>query len=105
MKFERWQTHASYEEAVERKKDTWDLKYPNERIIMWDMTNVAVCGFSDTDLQRLTYTKYNNGNVSKGVVFTQRCDWLGTSALWPGSISDSVYNRREGCFQRQEEFA
>lgn len=100
-----WPVYASHEEDVEIRKDKWDLKYPNERIVMWDMTNINAYGFSDADLQRLTYSKYYNGNVFKGGVFTQLCGWIGTADLWPGAVSDSVYNRREGYLKRQQEFA
>ena len=35
----------------------------------------------------------------------QLCAWLGTAELWPGAVSDSGYNKREGYLQRQEAFA
>ncbi len=100
-----WPVYASYKEDIEIRKDKWNLKYPNERIVMWDMTDVKAYGFSDADLQRLTYSKYYNGNCFKGGVFTQLCGWIGTGDLWPGAVSDSDYNRREGYLNRQQDFA
>ena len=63
---------------------------------MWDMTNIDAYGFSDADLQQLTYSKYYNGNVFIGGLFTQLCGWIGAADLWPGGVSDTDYNRREG---------
>ena len=102
---EIWPAYLSHEEDKALRKDKWDLKYPSERIIMWDMTNIDAYGFTDADLQRLTFSKYYNGNVLKGGVFTQLSGWIGTADLWPGAVSDSVYNAQEGYLKRQEEFA
>ena len=102
---QRWPMYASYEEDKQLRKGKWNVKYANQRIVMWDMTNIDAYGFSDADLQRLTYSKYYNGNVFKGGVFTQLCGWIGTADLWPGGVSDTDYNRREGYLQRQENFA
>ena len=30
--------------------------------------------------------------------------WMRAGSLWPGRVSDSDYNRREGYLQRQQEF-
>ncbi len=100
-----WSVYALFEEDKKLRKDKWELKYPNERIVMWDMTNINAYAFSDADLQRLTYSKYYNGNCFKGGVFTQLCGWIGTASLWPGAVSDSDYNQREGYLQRQKNFA
>ena len=72
---------------------------------MWDMTNIDAYAFSDADLQRLTYSKYYNGNVFKGGVSNQLCGWIRTAELWPGGVSDTDYNQREGYLQLQQEFA
>jgi hypothetical protein len=37
-------------------------------------------------------------------VFVQLCGWMGTADLWPGMVTDSDYNRREGYLERQSEF-
>ena len=102
---QRWPMYASYEEDKQLRKGKWNVKYANQRIVMWDMTNIDAYGFSDADLQRLTYSKYYNGNVFKGGVFTQLCGWIGTADLWPGGVSDTDYNRKEGYLKRQEHFA
>ena len=60
-----WPAYTSYEEDKEIRKDKWDLKYTNERLVMWDMTDIGAYDFSDADLQRLTNSKYYNGNVLK----------------------------------------
>ena len=54
-----WPVYVSYEEDRKfRNSSKWDHKYPDKRVVMWDMTNIEACGFSDPDLQRLTYSKY-----------------------------------------------
>ena len=78
---QRWPVYASFEEDKQLRKDTWNVKYAGQRIVMWDITNIDAYGFSDADLQRLTYSKYYNGNVFKGGVFTQLCGWIGTADL------------------------
>ena len=103
---DRWPVYASHEEDIAIRKPKWSDKYPrSQRIVMWDMTNIEAYGFTDTDLNRLTYSKYYNQNCFKGGVFIQLCGWLGTAELWPGAVSDSDYNKREGYLQRQEAFA
>jgi hypothetical protein len=101
-----WPVYVSHEEDMALRKPKWSDKYPrNQRIVMWDMTNIEAYGFSDADLNRLTYSKYYNQNCFKGGVFIQLCGWLGTAELWPGAVSDSDYNKREGYLKRQEAFA
>ena len=74
------------------------------RPIMWDMTNITAYGFTDADLQRLTFNQYYGENCFKGGIFTQTSGWQGTYDLWMGAVSDSDYNRRAGYLQEQEEF-
>jgi hypothetical protein len=38
-------------------------------------------------------------------VFTQLCGWIGLADLWPGAVSESDCNQREGYLQRQKAFA
>ena len=45
-----WPAYASYEEDKEIGKNKWDLKYTNERLVMWDMTDIGAYAFSDADL-------------------------------------------------------
>ena len=67
-----WPVYASYEEDRKlRNSSKWDHKYPDERVVMWDMTNIEAYAFSDADLQRLTYSRYYAMNCFKGGVFTQ----------------------------------
>jgi hypothetical protein len=72
---------------------------------MWDMTNTEAFSFRDANIQRLTYSKYYNQNCFKGGVFVQLLGWIGVGELWPGAVSDSDYNRREGYLERQMNFA
>ena len=96
----RWPVYVTHEEDIAIRKPKWNDKYPrSQRIVMWDMTN------SDANLQRLTYSKYYNQNCFKGGVFVQLCGWLGVAELWPGGVSDSDYNKREGYLNRQNNFA
>ena len=100
-----WPPYASYtEDLLLRNRKKWGNKYNDERPIMWDMTNIPAYAFTDTDLQRLTYSDYYGMNCFKGGVFVQLCGWMGTADLWPGRVTDSDYNRREGYLQRQSEF-
>jgi hypothetical protein len=71
---------------------------------MWDMTNIPAYSFSDPDYQRFTYSEYYGENYFNGGVSVQLNGWIPAGSLWPGRLSDSDYNRREGYFQRQQEF-
>ena len=100
-----WPPYASYnEDLILRNTKKWGNKYDDERPVMWDMTNIPAYAFTDTDLQRLTYSEYYGMNCFKGGVFVQLCGWMGTADLWPGRVTDSDYNRREGYLERQREF-
>ena len=101
----RWPAYASHEEDLTLRKPKWNEKYQrDQRIVMWDMTNIEAIYFSDIDIQRLTYSKYYNQNCFKGGVFIQLLGWNGVG-LWPGALSNSDYNRREGYLERQMDFA
>ncbi len=71
---------------------------------MWDMTNIGCFGFSDANMQRLTYSKYYNQNCFKGGMFCQLLGWIGVGDLWTGAVSDSEYNRREEYLEHQRHF-
>lgn len=78
----RWPVYVTHEEDIAIRKPKWNDKYPrSQRIVMWDMTNIEAYGFSDANLQRLTYSKYYNQNCFKGGVFVQLCGWLGVAEL------------------------
>jgi hypothetical protein len=71
---------------------------------MWDMTNVSAYQFTDSNLQRLTYSDYYGECCFKGGVFTQLMGWQGVADLWTGRITDTDYTKREGYLRRQREF-
>ena len=99
-----WPIYASYDEDVKTRSAKWGQKYREQRPIMWDMTNIPAYSFSDADFQRLTFSEYYGENCFKGGVSVQLNGWMRAGALWPGRVSDSDYNRREGYLQRQQEF-
>ena len=71
-----WPVCATHEEDMAIRKPKWNDKYTrSQRIVMCDMTNIEAYGFSDANLQRLTYSKYYNQNCFnfKGGVFAQLC--------------------------------
>jgi hypothetical protein len=99
-----WPPYASYKEDNSlRNKDKW-AQYNNSRPIMWDMTNVTAYQFTDSDLQRLTYSDYYGECCLKGGVFTQLMGWQGVADLWTGRVTDSDYTKREGYLRHQREF-
>ena len=101
---ESWPPYAFHEEDMAlRCKDKW-AQYNNSRPIMWDMTNVSAYQFTDSDLQRLTFSEYYGECCFKGGVFTQLMGWQGVADLWTGRITDTDYTKREGYLTRQREF-
>jgi hypothetical protein len=43
-------------EDKELRDPLWNLKYADDRVEELDMTDISAFGFSDPDLQRLTYS-------------------------------------------------
>ncbi len=99
-----WPIYSSYLEDVKTRNATWDQKYLGLWPIMWDMTNIPAYSFSDAVFQRFTYSQYYEENCFKGSVSVQLNGWIQEGELWPGRVSDSNYNRREGYLQKQHEF-
>ena len=66
-----WPRFASFDEdASLRKKDKWS-RYDGYRPIIWDMTNATTHAFSDTSIQRVTYSEYYAENYFKAGIFCQ----------------------------------
>jgi DDE superfamily endonuclease len=87
------------------RQQKWEKEYANNRLIMWDNTNVPLCFMpTDAEAQRNTYSTYYTGNVGKGAVFIQPCGWMGTHELWMGAVSDTEYMLRSKVFEQQELF-
>lgn len=101
-----WPVYASYAEDVHlrERKSKWKEKWGGQRPVCWDMTNIVAYEFTDSNLQKMTYSSYYGQNCFKGGVFTQFCGWQGTADLWTGAVSDTDYNRRAGYLQCQQEF-
>ena len=106
-----WPTYVSHEEDCKLRKSKWDEKYgkfedeESLRVVMWDMTNIPACAFSDPNMNRITYSVYYAMNCFKGGVFVQLCGWMGTAPLWTGAVSDTDYNKRAGYIKEQHQFA
>eukprot|EP00956_Cyclotella_meneghiniana_P040674 scaffold202164_cov66-Cyclotella_meneghiniana.AAC.2 len=101
-----WPIYASYDEDVSlrERKQKWKTKWSKKRPVCWDMTDIVAYGFTDANMQRITYSQYYGHNCFKGGIFTQFCGWQGNADLWTGAVSDSDYNRRAGYLQSQQQF-
>ena len=73
-----WPQYATYEEDKYLRAEYWNQRYANERVVMWDNTNIPTDKFGNADLQAATFSKYYNMNCCKGGVFLQTCGWMGT---------------------------
>ena len=101
-----WPTYASFEEDATLRKEKWDEKYENVRVVMWDDTNIPFSFKpSSAQGQKLTYSSYYSMNCAKGGVFLQLCGWMGVEELWVGATSDSYYMEKTNILKRQKEFA
>jgi DDE superfamily endonuclease len=101
---ESWPIYATIEEDMRLRQAKWTDRYGNERVVMWDNTNVPLYQPSSPDAQRNTYSPYYKANVGKGGVFVQLCGWMGTQELWVGAVSDTEYLLRSGILQQQQNF-
>jgi hypothetical protein len=101
-----WPSYASHKEDKHLRKEKWNVKYGERRIVMWDDTNIPF-DFkpSGAKNQRSTFSCYYGMNCAKGGVFAQLCGWMGVWELFVGAISDSSYVEKSGLLEVQEEFA
>ena len=87
------------------RKEKWTTKYEDQRVVMWDDTNLSFRHKPSTALnQRISYSSYYAENCAKGGVFLQMCGWMGVEDLWTGAISDTLYQTKTGIFQKQCDF-
>jgi hypothetical protein len=86
-----------------RQEEKWN-EYKEQRVIMWDNTDIPMFKPSAADVQRNTFSAYYSGNVAKGGVFIQPCGWMGTHALWEGRVSDTEYIKNSGVIDKQEAY-
>ena len=101
-----WPEFASFEEDKLLRKEKWEAKYPDMRVVMWDDTNIPfTLKPSSAHLQKITYSSYYSMNCAKGGVFLQLCGWMGVEELWVGATSDSYYMEKSGILERQQKFA
>ena len=99
-----WPTYATIQEDEKLRNDRWNKYYSNQRVVMWDNTNIKLHKPSNAEAQRNTFSSYYNDNVGKGAVFIQLCGWMGTYELWMGGVSDSEYMIRSGILKQQQLF-
>jgi len=97
-------TRVSLAEDALLRDAKWDVKYPDERVVFWDNTNIDLDQASNAELQSLTYSQYYAGNVAKGAVSIQRCGWASCHDLYPGGISDTRYMNECGILEEQKRF-
>ena len=64
-----WPQYATYKEDKAYRDAYWDLRYADERVIMWDNTNISSDEFGNADLQSAKKLEYYNINCCKGGVF------------------------------------
>ena len=88
---ESWPTYCSLDEDKALMNERWRKRYGNQRMILWDNTNIAMTKPGNADMQRSTYSSYYSSNCAKGAVRVQFCGWMGTKCLFPGAISDTEY--------------
>ena len=101
-----WPSYATLEEDKLLRKEKWDEKYGDIRVVMWDDTNIPFTFKPlSANLQKITYSSYYAMNCGKGGVFLQLCGWMGVEELWVGATSDSFYMENTDILKRQKEFA
>ena len=100
-----WPNYATYEEDKVYRNEYWHVRYTDERVVMWDNTNIPSDKFGNADLQAATFSKYYNMNCCKGGVFLQTCRWMGTHHLWSGSVTDTEYMISSTILDNQMVFA
>jgi hypothetical protein len=100
-----WPLFVNFDEDKALRKDTWNEKFENKRLIFWDTTNVPLA-FKPTsaDIQRNTYSVYYSGNVAKGRIFIKPCGWIGTSELFVRAISDTDYFQKAKILETQQSY-
>lgn len=101
---DHWPKYATLKEDEDLRKEKWHEIFENERVVMWDNTNIKMYVPSDACNQRITYSRYYAGNVGKGAVYIQLCGWMGTHDIWCGGVSDTEYFIKSGIIQQQNKF-
>ena len=78
---ESWPKYASLDEDLMLRKEKWEGRYNNQRVIQWDNSNVTMTKNVNATMQRTTYLHYYKENCTKGGVFLQFCGWPTYSPL------------------------
>ena len=97
---ESWPKYAKLDEDIALRKDKWNERFPNVRLVQWDNTNVPMFQSSNADLQRTTWSNYYNMNCAKGGVSLQLCGWMVTESLWTGGVGDTDYQSKSSIFKK-----
>lgn len=83
----------------------WKILYPNQRIHMWDTTDLRIQKPTAKDLQRACWSKYYKGTVIKGGVGMCLFGWIMTGPLLTGRQSDAEYLEKSGIYAEQQKLA
>ena len=77
-----WPKYASHEEDCTLRKEKWDLKHENKRVVMWDNTEYPFTYQPSTALnQRTTHSTCHSENCAKGGIFLQLFGWFSVAHL------------------------
>jgi hypothetical protein len=100
-----WPPLASFHEDENiRNVGLW-AAYKNQRIILWDTTNIPIPQPGDAEGQSLTWNSYYHQNCGKAGIGVQPCGWIRCAELWMGAASNTLYHsKNEGILPMQQEF-
>lgn len=101
-----WPMYCTHDEDVSLRTDKWDgIIGTNERVIEHDATGFALqFKPSLAGSQKITFSRYFNGNSAKVDNAIQLCGWMRGSHMFVGAVSDSQYMLDNKIFEHQEEF-
>jgi DDE superfamily endonuclease len=102
---EDWPMYTNFDEDIALQREgKWSEFFDNTRVVMWDMTDIAIHQPSCAEPSRLTFSSYYGGCCGKGGIFLQSSSWIGTHDLWMGAVSDSEYLTRSNILENQMMF-
>lgn len=99
-------SYLTWQEYLQTTPTRWKKKYPNQRIHLWDTTDVRLAGKPSTGgIQSATHNSYYNGNVLHAAVGCTPFGWLMTVQLYPGALLDTDYLEVSGILSDQQQLA